>query len=118
VALACNRSRNRLVAGATGVFVVPAVPYLQALDFDKDELVQVLGLSFTTSTIALATGLASHGALEVRSAGASALCTAPALVGMVMGQIVRARAEPAVSRRLFLLALLLLGGNLIARSMF
>src|SRR6185312_8244162 len=35
-----------LVTGATGVFVIPAVPYLQALGFEKDDLVQVLGLSF------------------------------------------------------------------------
>ena len=46
-----------VVTGITGVFVMPAVPYLQALNLDKDELVQALGLSFTISTIALAGGL-------------------------------------------------------------
>lgn len=34
-----------------------AVPYLQSLRLDKDELVQALGLSFTLSTLALAAGL-------------------------------------------------------------
>lgn len=43
-----------LVTAATGVFVVPAVPYLQALGLEKDDLVQALGLSFTVSTFALA----------------------------------------------------------------
>jgi hypothetical protein len=38
------------ITGATGVFVMPAVPYLQALQLDRDELVQALGLSFTVST--------------------------------------------------------------------
>jgi uncharacterized protein len=33
-----------------GVFVIPAVPYLQVIGFDKEELVQALGLSFTVST--------------------------------------------------------------------
>ena len=42
-----------LVTAATGVFVIPAVPYLQALDLDKEDLVQALGLSFLVSTIAL-----------------------------------------------------------------
>jgi hypothetical protein len=28
-----------------GVFVIPAVPYLQVIGFDKEELVQALGLS-------------------------------------------------------------------------
>ena len=38
-----------LVTGATGVFVIPAVPYLQAIGLEKDELIQALGLSFTVS---------------------------------------------------------------------
>jgi hypothetical protein len=40
------------ITAATGVFVIPAVPYLQAIGLTKDELVQALGLSFTVSTLA------------------------------------------------------------------
>jgi uncharacterized membrane protein YfcA len=36
-----------LVAGATGVFVIPAVPYIQSLSRERDDLIQALGLSFT-----------------------------------------------------------------------
>ena len=46
-----------LVTGATGEFVIPAVPYLQVIGLEKDELIQALGLSFTVSTVALALGL-------------------------------------------------------------
>src|SRR5258708_3863331 len=46
-----------LVTGAAGVFVIPAVPYLQAIGLEKEELIQALGLSFTISTVALAAGL-------------------------------------------------------------
>src|SRR3546814_19967434 len=45
-----------LVTAATGVLVIPAVPYLQALALEKEELVQALGLSFPVSTVALAAG--------------------------------------------------------------
>lgn len=34
----------RVITSNTGVFVMPAVPYLQALGLSKDELVQALGL--------------------------------------------------------------------------
>jgi uncharacterized membrane protein YfcA len=61
-----------LVSGATGVFVIPAVPYLQALDLEKDDLVQALGLSFTVSTMALAIGLARTGAFAMMTAPAGA----------------------------------------------
>ncbi|VEA99172.1 membrane protein [Klebsiella pneumoniae] len=33
-----------VITGATGVFVIPAVPWLQALGFRRDELVQALGV--------------------------------------------------------------------------
>ncbi|HUB11112.1 MAG TPA: sulfite exporter TauE/SafE family protein [Acetobacteraceae bacterium] len=105
-----------VVTGATGVFVVPAVPYLQALGFDRDDLVQVLGLSFTTSTIALAAGLATRGAFQMNAAAVSVLCTLPALAGMGIGQMIRRRIDPATFRRIFLIGLLLLGADLMLRS--
>jgi uncharacterized membrane protein YfcA len=54
-----------IATAATGVFVLPAVPYLQALGFDKDELVQALGISFIVSTLALSVGLIGAGALDM-----------------------------------------------------
>ncbi|MET3585313.1 hypothetical protein ABID21_001415 [Pseudorhizobium tarimense] len=66
-----------IVTGATGVFVIPAVPYVQALGFNKDGLVQALGLSFTVSTIALVVGLASRGAFQFNGVAFSALAVAP-----------------------------------------
>jgi uncharacterized membrane protein YfcA len=104
-----------IVTGATGILVIPAGLYLQALGFEKDDLVQVLGLSFTTSTIALAAGLASWGTFQLTDSWASTLCTAPALAGMVIGQAIRARINPAAFRLLFLIGLLLLGLDLVVR---
>ena len=75
-----------LAAGVTGVFVLPAAPYLQALGLGKEELMHALGLSFTASTLALAAGLARHGAFHIAVAGSSLLYTVPAVIGMQIGQ--------------------------------
>ncbi|WP_454917700.1 sulfite exporter TauE/SafE family protein [Xanthobacter sediminis] len=104
------------VTGVTGVFVIPAVPYLQALGLEKDELVQALGLSFTLSTFALAVGLAGHGALQLDRLALSGLAVVPALAGMWAGQKVRDRISPAAFRRGFLACLLLLGLEMVARA--
>lgn len=104
-----------LVTGATGVFVLPAVPYLQALGLERDRLVQALGLSFTVSTVALALGLAGGGALRGTDLGLSALALLPALLGMWIGQGLRRLVSPAAFRRWFLVALLLLGLQLVLR---
>jgi len=107
-----------LVTAATGVFVIPAVPYLQALALEKEELVQALGLSFTVSTVALAAGLAQHGVLAGAFMGVSLLALAPALAGMVIGQWLRHRVRQATFRRCFFLGLLALGAHLALRGVF
>ena len=105
-----------LVTAATGVFVVPAVPYLQALGLARDELVRALGIAFLVATVALGVALGSHGALPFAMAGASVLAVVPALAGMACGQVLRRRVAPEPFRRLFLSGLLALGGYLLARG--
>lgn len=105
-----------VVTGATGVFVMPAVPYLQALHLEKDELVQALGLSFTVSTLALAAGLLLHGGLKLDQLGLSAMAIIPALVGMFIGQLIRARISAKRFRQCFLAFLMVLGVELVSRA--
>ncbi|UEM19106.1 sulfite exporter TauE/SafE family protein [Skermanella mucosa] len=105
------------VTAATGVFVIPAVPWLQALELRRDDLVQALGLSFLTSTVAMAAGLAEGGAFDGAVAGASLLALVPALAGMALGQRVRTHVRPETFRRCFFLGLLALGGHLALRPL-
>ncbi|HWB47053.1 MAG TPA: sulfite exporter TauE/SafE family protein [Hyphomicrobiaceae bacterium] len=105
-----------LITAATGVFVIPAVPYLQAIGLEKEELVQALGLSFTVSTLALAVNLAAEGALSFSVAGASLGALACAGLGMWAGQALRQRLHPATFRRWFFMGLLALALHLIVRA--
>ena len=106
-----------LLAGATGISTIPAVPYLQSLGLQKDELVQALGLSFTVSTVALAGGLLAHGAFKLDQLGLSLLAVIPALAGMWMGSIARQKISPNAFRRCFLLFLIILGLELTLRRL-
>lgn len=102
-----------MIASATGVFVIPAVPYLQALSLNRNELVQALGLSFTTSTLALAAGLFWRGALGGGELSASLLALIPAVLGMVLGQWLRQRISAVLFKRVFFIGLGLLGLHLL-----
>lgn len=105
-----------VVSVATGVFVLPGVPYLQAMGLEKDELVQALGLSFTVSTVALGVGLAHGGALQGGIALASVVALGPALAGMALGQLLRRHIAPSTFRLCFFAGLLVLGGHLALRG--
>jgi len=105
-----------LVTAATGVFVIPAVPYLQALGLEKDELVRALGLSFLVSTIALGLALGQGGALSAPALTGSLLALLPALAGMGAGQWLRSRVRPETFKTMFFCGLLALGLYLVVRG--
>jgi uncharacterized protein len=104
-----------VITAATGVFVIPAVPYLQAIGLEKEDLVQALGLSFTVSTIALAVNVTAAGGLNVSMAWPTVVALALAWAGMWAGQAVRLGLSPTTFRRWFFVGLLMLGLYLVAR---
>ena len=105
-----------LVTAATGVFVIPAVPYLQSIGLEKEELVQALGLSFTVSTLALAVNVAWAGGFGVSMAASAVVALALAGAGMAAGQAVRHRLSAQLFRRCFFAGLLLLGLHLMVQA--
>jgi len=106
-----------VVTALTGVFVLPAVIYLQALRLSRDELIQAMGLSFTSSTLALGVALAGQGGYATPWAGASLAMLVPALAGMVLGQRLRRRISVTVFRRCFFIGLALLGLSMAGREL-
>lgn len=104
------------LTGATGVFVIPAIPYIQALGLEREELVQALALSPTVSALALGLNLIGGGVLGLSLASASLLAVAPALAGMYIGQRLRQRVSAEAFRRTFFFALIVLGVYLAVRN--
>ncbi|WP_409310069.1 sulfite exporter TauE/SafE family protein [Pectobacterium sp. B1J-3] len=98
------------ITAATGVFVIPAVPYLQCLGLSKNDLVQSLGLAFTVSTVGLAVQLAQGIGLAGIDLGLSFFALIPAILGMVIGQRVRHLISEMAFRRGFFIGLIALGG--------
>lgn len=107
-----------VIGAATGVFSVPALPYLQALGVKRDELIQVLGIFFSVATFALAVNLIRDGSLRFSVAGASIIAFGASAVGMALGTWVRKLTSPAVFRVCFLVGMLLLGAHLASRGWF
>src|SRR6476469_7250584 len=106
------------VSAATGVQVVPSMPFMQAIGMEKDELVQALGVFFTVATLALAFNLTSAGLLNASTALPGAIAMASAFAGMSIGQVVRSRMQPEAFRRWFLVAMVLLGLYLTGSAVY
>ena len=97
------------VSAATGIQVLPSMPYMQAIGMEKDELVQALGVFFTVATLGLAFNLTSAGLMTAATALPGAIAMAASFAGMFVGQAVRSRLQPDTFRRWFLIAMIFLG---------
>jgi uncharacterized membrane protein YfcA len=106
-----------VVNACTGLFVMPLVPYLQSLEFDKDALVQALALCFTIGSVGLALRLHHDGTAVLGQAAGSAVALLAALAGMPLGRLLRVRASEQTFRTCFFIGLLALGASLAAKAM-
>jgi len=104
------------LSGATGVFVIPTVPYLTSLKMTSEELVQSIGVLAFVCPLALGLALAVHGQYRAELAGTSFLALFPALAGMYIGMRLRRRLAAAVFMRWFFAGLIALGGYMFLRS--
>lgn len=104
------------ITGLTGTFVVPAVPYFQALDLPRPVLVQTMGVWFTIATLSLGVGLNINGLMSAELTQLSVVAVVPAMGGMWMGQKVREKLPEQKFRRVFFITLLILGVYIAARA--
>src|SRR4030088_2121013 len=107
-----------VVSAATGVQVIPSMPFMQAIGMEKDELVQALGVFFTVATVSLTFNLTSAGLLTAATALPGAVAMAAAFTGMFIGQAVRSRLQPENLPRWVFIAMILLGLYLAGSAVY
>jgi hypothetical protein len=73
-----------------------------------------MGMLFLVSTLALGTALGGNDFLSVELGLVSAAALVPTLAGLALGQQLRRRLPEQLFRQVFFVALLLLGGYIVA----
>jgi uncharacterized membrane protein YfcA len=107
-----------VISAATGVQVIPSMPFFQAIGMEKDELVQAMGVFFTVATVALAFNLSGAGLLDQSTALPGVVALACSFAGMAIGQGVRSRMQADAFRRWFLIAMIFLGTYLAGSAIY
>jgi uncharacterized membrane protein YfcA len=104
------------LTGATGTLQLLTVAYYQALGLDKDKFIQATAFTGIISTVIWIGALIDQNALDQEVLLFSVLALVPALVGLAIGTWIRDRIPQAVFRTCIFLGLLLIGLNLIRKS--
>ncbi|MEM6743407.1 MAG: sulfite exporter TauE/SafE family protein [Pseudomonadota bacterium] len=106
-----------VINGLTGSQVLPVTPYLMSLDLPRPLFIATLNLSFTLSSLVMASGLAWLGLLTPTSAAISLSGVVVALVGVRSGEALRRRLPEAAFRNAVLAVLGLSALALIWRAL-
>ena len=103
--------------GMTGIMIVPGILYLQTLGLTRHVFVQALGITFVTITLALAISLTGRNLMTLDLVLMSALALIPTVIGLVLGQRYRHHISEERFRRIFLFALMIIGVDMLRRSL-
>lgn len=106
-----------ILNGLTGSQVMPILPYLLALDLERDEFVTAINISFTVSSLFMIMGLSRFGLISPSLLGIALLGTAFVALGITLGSRIRRRLDPDGYKRLVLILLMILGGSLILKAL-
>ena len=102
-----------LMFGMTGNFIVPGILFLQALGLHRDMMVQALGVTFVIISSTLAVSLTSRSLMTVELTTVSIAALLPAFLGLWLGRRYRSSISEDQFRRLFFIALLIIGSSLL-----
>ena len=83
--------------------------YFQAIGFRKDTLIQSMGVLFTALTLMLIVSLKTKNILTLELSSWSAFAVFPAIIGVLVGQLLRKRISGEVFKKIFFLCLIFLG---------
>jgi len=107
-----------IFGGLTAIWAPPMVIYFLARRLDKDEFVRASGVLFLAGSVPLVIGYLHNGLLSPDTAKISALLVIPSLLGFTIGEFLRRKLNTERFRTVVLVVFLLMGLNLVRRSLF
>lgn len=107
---------NGMLTGMTGSFMVPSVLFMQAIGFQREMLVQAMGVFFALSTFMLAVSLGNNDLISMEHVRLSLFALVPSIIGLYIGRWTRRRINEDRFQQVFLGAVLLLGGYITYHS--
>ncbi|MBR83718.1 MAG: hypothetical protein CMF66_07360 [Magnetovibrio sp.] len=105
-----------ILAGLTGSTVLPVVPYLQTLGMSRDAFIQAMGICFSTAALGIGIGLTGRSLMPPDLGILSAIGVLPALLGMMVGRVIRVRLSEQRFKQVFFFSVVVLGAYIVARA--
>lgn len=106
------------LGGISTIWGPPMTMYFIMIRLPKEEFIRAVGLVWFAGSVPLLLGYIDNGILTPRTAQMSMLAALPAFAGLWLGQRLRNLIPQETFRKVVLLALFVIGLNLIRRALF
>lgn len=107
-----------VLGGLTAIWGPPMMMLFVMLKLDKDDWVQTVGLVWFVGSVPLTYAYWQNGMLNAETAPMSLYACLPGMLGIWIGEVIRRRINQETFRKVMLLALFVIGLNLIRRAVF
>lgn len=106
-----------VLGGMSGMFAMPAVPYMQTLGLDREQLIQSIAIWFVAGAVVMLAVLGVNDTYNLELVILSAIATVTSLVGIWFGTMARGRMSDTMFVNVFLVAFLFMGVFIIYRAL-
>ncbi len=107
-----------ILGGMITIWGPPMMMYFVLLKLEKDIWVRVVGLVWALGSVPLVLGYWQNGVLGPATAPVSAIACIPGMAGVLAGEIIRRHINQQVFAKVVLVALFIIGLNLVRRAVF
>ncbi len=111
-------SMTGLTTGVTSIYTMPFIFLIQSLNYSKDKLIQLMGLSFFIFACMQFILFTSYGMIDLEKLILSIIACIPILSGVYFGAILRKKISEELFKMLFNIMLVLMGSLLIIKIIF
>ncbi len=107
-----------ILGGVSTIWGPPMMMYLVLLKLPKDIWVRVVGLVWFLGSIPLTLSYWANGILNAQTIPLSIYACLPGMAGILVGEVIRKHIDQETFRKVLLIALFIIGLNLIRRAVF
>ena len=107
-----------LLGGLTGIWGPPMIMLFVKLKLEKDDWAQAVSLVWFVGSVLLTYAYWQNGMLNSETTSMSLSACLPGMLGIWVGEMIRRRINQKTFRKVMLLALFVIGINLIRRAIF
>jgi uncharacterized membrane protein YfcA len=111
-------SMTGLTTGVTSIYTMPFIFLIQSLNYSKNKVIQLMGLSFFIFASMQLVLFSSYQMINFNKLLVSLLACFPILIGVYFGAVLRKRISESFFKTLFNMMLVIMGGLLIIKIIF